>query len=113
MGTLLGEGTLPFSYFPAFNFWKSTHKGKNLLLEEQILSFKSRLLTKWFHHPVRQTGVHENCSPSQKWLKDMLVYPHTLVKASASEESTTLKASWLECKRSAFPYSAYTHKQKY
>ena len=42
IGTLLGGMTLSVSLLPPFSVG-STLKGKNLLLREQILSFKSRL----------------------------------------------------------------------
>ena len=42
MGTLYGEATLLFSVLLLFKM-VSTLKGKNLLPEEQILSFQSRL----------------------------------------------------------------------
>ena len=36
---------------------ESTLKGKNLLLEEQILSFKIRSYVKELHHSVKQTEI--------------------------------------------------------
>ena len=40
--TLSGEATLPISFLPNLSFGGLLLKGKNLLLEEQILCFKRR-----------------------------------------------------------------------
>ena len=53
MNTLSGEVTLPFHFCVPSNVG-STIKGKNLLQEEQILSFKSRPLLKGFCFPEKQ-----------------------------------------------------------
>ena len=52
----------------------SSHKGKNLLHMEQILSFKSRPLLRGLRPPGKQTGRHENCFPLKTRQKKMKVY---------------------------------------
>ena len=42
----------------------STLEGKNLLLQEQILSFKRRLHVNKVYHPMKETRIHAS---SCKW----------------------------------------------
>ena len=93
MGTLSEVATLLFSFFPTFTKG-STLKGKNLLPVKPSVSFNPTALRvlailsaiglevnpfwEGFLHPGEQTVNHKSCpSPLQKWLENMVLYPHT------------------------------------
>ena len=59
-GYTFGQATLPF-LFPSQ--WGSTLKGKNLLLQEQILSFKNRPHSGKLHHHGKQIKSHKSYFP--------------------------------------------------
>ena len=84
MGTLLGEATLSFSVCLPSQ-WGSTLEGKNLLPQEQILSFKRRPYFGRASFLVPYTAIYffqgskltyQNCLLLK--VKSMVIYPYTL-----------------------------------
>ena len=62
MGTLSRAATLSVSFI-LLSQWESTLEGKNLLLQEQILFFKSRLCFGRSVKSKSKQDVTKSCSP--------------------------------------------------
>ena len=77
MGTLSGEATLSVSSLPPYKLG-SSHKGKNLLLLEQILSLREDPILRRLRPPGKRIESQENCLPLKTWRKTKKVHPYTL-----------------------------------